>query len=817
MIKETQNPIRRLCLAVVMPLFLVASFSASLANGQDISPSREVVYKTVGKTELKLHVFEPVNHKAAHKSPAIVFFFGGGWSGGTPKQFYEQSQFLADKGVVCFSADYRVKSRHGVTAIDCVADAKSAIRWVRQHAAELGVNPDRIIAAGGSAGGHIAACTGTIKGLDEAGEDVNVSSVPNAMMLFNPVLDSTPETGFGSKRFPKGREKEASPVHHVRGGLVPTSLFHGTKDKTVPFEQATRFTKLMTQAGNRCDLHPFKGAGHGFFNGKHFRPKTKDVKPYHATMKESVKFLESLGYLAPAEQREGAERPAPTSKPNIVIIYTDDQGYGDVSALNPDAKFQTPNMDRIAKEGIAFTNGHSADSICTPSRYALLTGRYPWRTRMKTGVLGAEAKCLIADGRLTLPQMLRDNGYNTAMVGKWHLGMDFPGERGDRDWSRPVKDMPLDKGFDYFYGIPASLNYGILAWFEGRHAAVPPILYSSKKNNRRHSDYRIMPPYEKTREETIAKRNRGGFEIAEDFVDDQCLTRFTDKAIDWLGGKVADAKDGKPFFLYLPYTSPHFPVCPLPEFQGKGDCGAYGEFLIETDHHIGRVLDFLKSSGVDDNTIVIFTSDNGPEKPWKEHLEDFAHDSRGGYREGKRSVYEGGHRVPFLMRWPAGINQPGRTCDAPVGQIDLLSTIADVVAADLPDEAGEDSQSFATVLADPSASHDRLPMISHGNGGESRYAITVGGKWKLVLPNEKHPEPELFDLTSDKAEATNLAGKHSGKVKELTDQINRIIADGRTTPGQAQPNDTGYWKELAWLKEKQYKTLVEKPSRALAQ
>ncbi|WP_372846525.1 sulfatase-like hydrolase/transferase, partial [Pontiella sp.] len=184
-------------------------------------------------------------------------------------------------------------------------------------------------------------------------------------------------------------------------------------------------------------------------------------------------------------------------RPNVIVIYTDDQGYGDVSALNPEAKFQTPNMDRLAKEGIVFTNGHSADSVCTPSRYALLTGRYPWRTVRKRGVLGAEAKGMIADGRMTLASLFKENGYHTAMVGKWHLGMDFPGTSKKRDWSQPVRDMPLDKGFDYFFGIPASLNFGVLAWFEGRYAKVPPTLLTAKKKNPRHMDYRIMPPYDR--------------------------------------------------------------------------------------------------------------------------------------------------------------------------------------------------------------------------------------------------------------------------------------------------------------------------------
>ncbi len=188
------------------------------------------------------------------------------------------------------------------------------------------------------------------------------------------------------------------------------------------------------------------------------------------------------------------------AKPNVIVIYVDDMGYGDASCLNPQAKFKTPNIDRLAVEGMTFTDGHSPDTVCTPSRYGLLTGRYSWRTTMKRGVMGAEGKCLIADGRMTLASFLRDNGYATAMVGKWHLGMDFPGTKGDRDWSKPTVDMPLDKGFDYFWGIPASMNYGVLAWFEGRMAKVPPMLFTRKNRIKLRltitaSSHRIRPSW----------------------------------------------------------------------------------------------------------------------------------------------------------------------------------------------------------------------------------------------------------------------------------------------------------------------------------
>mgnify|MGYP003642048489 CR=1 FL=1 len=491
---------------------------------------------------------------------------------------------------------------------------------------------------------------------------------------------------------------------------------------------------------------------------------------------------------------------AAATRPNIIVIYTDDQGFGDASVLNPDARFETPNLDRLANEGISFTNGHSSDSVCTPSRYGLLTGRYSWRTTLKSGVFGAETACLIEDGRMTLASLLKGEGYATAMVGKWHLGMDFPGTPKTRDWSKPVQDMPLDKGFDYFYGIPASLNYGILAWFEGRHAKVPPTLYTNKKKNARASDYRIMPPYEQTPGETKEALGRPGMEVAPDFVDNECLTRFTDKAIEWMTGKAEGAKSGTPFFLYLPYTSPHYPICPLPEFHGKGEAGAYGEFVIETDHHVGRILKFLDAAGLDEDTMIVYTSDNGPENSWRERIPEFNHDSRGGFREGKRSVYEGGHRVPFFVRWPGGIKEPGRRWDRIVGQTDLLATFAELVGASLPEDAGEDSQSFAAVLGDPSSSAERAPLINHGN--DRRYSITEGS-WKLILPDKKHPL-ELYDLAADPAEEVNLAEKQADRARQLQEKITAIILQGRTTPGPLQKNDTGYWKDLGWITEAEY-------------
>ena len=489
-------------------------------------------------------------------------------------------------------------------------------------------------------------------------------------------------------------------------------------------------------------------------------------------------------------------------RPNIIVIYTDDQGYGDMSLLNPEAKFETPNLDRMAEAGILFTNAHSADAVYTPSRYSLLTGRYCWRTEKKRRVLGAEAECLIADDRMTLASLLRDNGYAAGMVGKWHLGMDFPGTPQNRDWTKPVQDMLLDKGFEYFYGIPASLNYGVLVWFEGRYAKVPPTLYTVKKLNKRHVDYRIKPPYQETPEATREVLNRNGMEVAPDFADSLCLTRFTEKAIAWIDEKKEDAENGKPFFLYLAYTSPHYPVCPLPEFHGQGEAGAYGEFVIETDYHVGQVLDYLEESGLENNTLVVFSSDNGPENSWKQRIEDYGHHSNYIYREGKRSIYEGGHRVPFIVQWPEGIKRPGRTWDGIIGQVDLLATFAEITGAELPADGGVDSYSFADVLRRPQSKHERLPLINHSNKGD--YAITEGN-WKLIF-HAADNRKALFNLADDPSEENDVAASHPEIVTELTKKSSDIVLNGRTTAGPVQMNDTEYWKDLTWITEEEYTT-----------
>jgi len=497
------------------------------------------------------------------------------------------------------------------------------------------------------------------------------------------------------------------------------------------------------------------------------------------------------------------------SKPNIILIYTDDQGYGDFSLLNKESKFNTPNLDRLAKEGMMLTDGHSPDTVCTPSRYGLLTGRYSWRTELKRGVFGAEKACLIKDGRVTIASLLRDNGYKTAMVGKWHLGMDFPGEKGNRDWSKPVLDMPLDKGFDYFWGIPASMNYGVLSWFEGRYAKIPPTLYTSKKPSKiAIDDYRIAPPYQKTAKEAPEPEESGGrkmntktkgLEVAQDFVDIECLDRFTTQSIKWMDGQAEQSRNGKPFFLYLPYTSPHKPVIPMKKFRGQGKAGAYGEFMIETDWHLGRIMKWLDDEKLAENTMIIFTSDNGPETTWKKRTDKFGHQSNGIFREGKRSIYEGGHRVPFVIRYPSLIKS-GSKMGRPVCQTDILATIAEMIGSKLPSYAAEDSFSF---LPELKGQHDKKEKILIHHSSNGRYAIRKD-RWKLILPQRKYPL-ELYDLEDDPTEKTNLSKKHPDLVSSLRSEFSQAITKGRSTPGKSQSNDTPIWPDVAHLVTKKAK------------
>ena len=479
---------------------------------------------------------------------------------------------------------------------------------------------------------------------------------------------------------------------------------------------------------------------------------------------------------------------AETIKPNIILIYTDDQGYGDASSYNSDSKFQTPHIDRLAKEGIRFTDGHSSATICSPSRYGLLTGRYSWRTTRKKGNAPVDGPCWIAKDRLTLASLLQKKGYNTGMSGKWHLGMDFPGKKGKRiGWDKDIVDGPNAKGFDYYFGIPASMNYGVLTYIENKRVLEEPSLWTHKKPSEAIDDFRFMPPYD------AQPKGKGDIEIAPSFLDENALTEFTNKALAWLETVKKDAQQGKPFFLYMPLSSPHKPVVPKKEFVGKSKAGLYGDFMIETDHHIGSILKFLDDNNLAKNTMVVFTSDNGPARTYSERAEKYNHHSGGGLRGGKRDLYEGGHRVPFIIRWPNAITA-GSVTHETVCQTDLLATFADIVGTPLKDNEGEDSFSLKPIFSGQEL--DRAPVI-HGTGG-GILAIR-DGDWKLSMKDRKAPK-QLVNLKDDLREENNLLDKNPAKVEELTKKLTTIILNGGSKPDKKTSNDgPKSWPQIKWI------------------
>ncbi len=500
----------------------------------------------------------------------------------------------------------------------------------------------------------------------------------------------------------------------------------------------------------------------------------------------------------------GAQLPAatPPARPNILYILADDMGVGDVSALNPDCKWRTPHLDRLAREGMTFADGHSASALCTPSRYALLTGRYAWRSKLKKGVLQGYSPPLIEPGRLTVAQFLRDHGYTTAAFGKWHLGLGWaksgPGE-GDVNFAHPITDSPTHHGFDRFFGLSASLDMPPYVWLrDDRATSVPTGTIADSP---------------------APKLWRGG-PIAADFKMEEVQPRLTDETISFLAARAA-AKDGKPFFLYLPLAAPHTPVLPTRGFDGKTGTTSYGDFVAQIDADIGRILAALDAHGFAKNTLVIFTADNGFAPPGGlAALQKISHDPSAGRRGYKADLFEGGHRVPFLARWPA-VTPAGTRCTETVGQLDLFATCADILGAKIPATAAEDSVSFLPLLHGEKSRPRSAPLVNHSADGE--FAIR-DGRWKLLLcpgsggwsaptatpsvwlPVERAdlanlPPFQLYDLEADPAETKNLAAAHPEIVQRLGRQMREMVERGRSTPGAAQRNDPPLtWPQLAWMK-----------------
>ncbi len=480
-----------------------------------------------------------------------------------------------------------------------------------------------------------------------------------------------------------------------------------------------------------------------------------------------------------ALQVSAAGRP-PQDTPNIIYILADDLGYGDVSCLNPDmGKIDTPRMDQLAAEGMTFTDAHTSSSVCTPTRYSILTGRYNWRSKLQAQVLMGYDPPLIDADRLTVADLLKQQGYNTACIGKWHIGLGMQTVNGEPmndeplpnvDWSKPITGGPVDLGFDYFFGIASSLN-------------IPPYIYI--ENDRFLGEC------------TVLKGSGGRKGAAEkDFDDEQTLPRLTRKTIEY----IQQQDEETPFFIYLALTSPHTPIVPTSEWTGKSEVGQYGDFVMQTDAVIGEVVDALDASGLGENTIVIVTSDNGTSK-WcgTKKLLELGHHFSGIYRGSKGDLWDGGHRVPFFLRWPAKV-QGGTECDQLVSLNDLMATAAELTGADIPENAGEDSVSFLPALDGEKIESSRAGVIHHSFSGHFAYRQ---GKWKLLLAKSSGgwTEPveeampadatvaQLYDMEADPGETTNLYESHPEVVERLLKQLESDVARGRSTGGAAQKND----------------------------
>ena len=493
--------------------------------------------------------------------------------------------------------------------------------------------------------------------------------------------------------------------------------------------------------------------------------------------------------VAPTQQPADGQPSAATARrratrPNVVVILADDLGYGDVGAYNPAGRIPTPHLDRLAREGLRFTDAHTGSSVCTPTRYGLLTGRYSWRTRLTRGVLWGNGDTLIEPGRLTLASMLRAHGYYTAAVGKWHLGMHWAARAASRidretpqgptdwiDYEAPVAGGPMAAGFHEFFGIPASLDMRDYVYVENTRVVEPPTAF--------------LPGIPMG----VPGFHRPG-RAGPSFRPERVLDDFVRRAVQVVSRRAgAEA----PFFLYLPLAAPHTPMLPTGDFVGRTTLGPYGDFVAQTDAAIGAVIAALTTAGIADDTLVIVASDNGPAPAAGiADLLTLGHDAAGGWRGAKHTLYEGGHRVPFIVRWP-GVVAPGGVTTRTITTTDVMRTLADVVGARLAPDAAEDSVSFLPVLRNPAFTgslHEAIVM--HSDDG----ALAIReGRWKLLLaagsgaasglraapaPGGVAPAVQLYDLEADPRESNNLDTTHRAQVRRLEVLLGEYRRTGRS-------------------------------------
>jgi len=479
-------------------------------------------------------------------------------------------------------------------------------------------------------------------------------------------------------------------------------------------------------------------------------------------------------------------------KPNIIILYADDMGVADVSYGDAERKIQTPNIDRLSASGMTFTDAHSSSGICTPSRYALLTGQHHWRRFHK--IVNAFDESVFRKNEFTVARMLEKEGYTTGCFGKWHLGWDWDSIRKPKikpkdprassyDWTKPFKGGPIDQGFDYYYG-DGTINFPPYCWIENDKILSPPVKPVIKS-------------------EPLA--GGGSFRkgpMAEDWDPYKVLPTVTQKTVDWI-----DQQNGeKPFFAYLAFNSPHYPIVPNKEFHGKSMAGYYGDFMVETDAMVGKVLDILEKKGIADNTIVIFTADNGAENLAFQRLEEFEHWSSGKFRGVKKDLYEGGHRVPFIVRWTGNI-ESGSKSNEVISQVDLTATLASIVGHKLSNDVAIDSYDFLPVWKGEEY-ESPLRTATVQNTVPKKYALRQG-EWVYINTNTgvtgnspqfikeykesylqhfdltsfpKNSKGLLFNLKEDPRQSENLYSQEPERVKEMNALLNKYIKGERCAP-----------------------------------
>ena len=533
----------------------------------------------------------------------------------------------------------------------------------------------------------------------------------------------------------------------------------------------------------------------------------KTAPSSHATWNESLSQLDrrgflraaGLGTLAATFPRNASAAASKRRLPNIVFILADDMGYGDLACQNPESKIPTPHLDRLAHDGIRFTDAHSPSAVCSPTRYGVLTGRYAWRTELKNSVLWPWDGPLIQRDRLTVGGLLQNHGYTTACIGKWHLGWEWATTDGSSindqlpigkydkkirpeysskiDFTKPIGGGPIARGFDYYFGDDVP-NF-------------PP--YCFIENDRTLG----IPTEEKP---STMFGNPGP--MLKNWNLEDVMPALTRKAVDYIHAKPGQGRfrreQDRPFFLYMPLTAPHTPIAPTAKFLGKSRAGRYGDFVHEVDWTVGEVLRALRESGQEEDTLVIFTSDNG--SPARDGtnmngaprtVRKYGHNPSHIYRGIKADVWDGGHRVPFLARWPGRI-QPGTTSDETICHVDFIATCAELVGAKLPRDAGEDSYNILPAMTGEKREQPIREATVH-HSGNGMFAIRQG-RWKFIQGKGSggwsgkgegtDPPVQLYDLKNDPSENTNLCEENPDVVKRLTNLLEKYKRQGRSAPAR---------------------------------